>query len=250
MAEFLFITDLDNTLVGDDAAMQQLLDQLTHHRDQYGTKIVYSTGRSLTSYQQLKAEKQLVEPDALVTGVGTAIYHQEAGEPNADWATLLSQNWDRERVRAIADSFEDLMPQPDSEQGPFKVSYYLHPSVAPNILPQLEAKLQREALAVNLIYSGSKDFDLLPANAHKGYAMTFLRNAYGFAPERTVACGDSGNDRAFFAVGTERGIIVGNAMPELLDWHSHNPADHRYLAQAHYAAGVLEGLAFFGFLAS
>lgn len=43
-------------------------------------------------------------------------------------------------------------------------------------------------------------------------------------------CGDLGNDIALFAVGNERGIIVGNARPELLQWHNEYPGDYRYLA--------------------
>ena len=34
---FLFVTDLDNTLVGDDAALAQLNRQLSQHRQLYGT---------------------------------------------------------------------------------------------------------------------------------------------------------------------------------------------------------------------
>lgn len=41
---FLFVTDLDNTLVGDDAALAQLNRQLSQHGQFYGTKIVYEPG--------------------------------------------------------------------------------------------------------------------------------------------------------------------------------------------------------------
>ncbi|BAZ90157.1 sucrose-phosphate phosphatase [Raphidiopsis curvata NIES-932] len=45
--KFLFVSDLDHTLVGNDLAMLKLLDDLQSHRSQHGTKIVYSKGRSL-----------------------------------------------------------------------------------------------------------------------------------------------------------------------------------------------------------
>ncbi len=54
--------------------------------------------------------------------------------------------------------------------------------------------------------------------------MQFLQKQWGFDLKQTVACGDSGNDLALFSVGEERGIIVGNAQPELLQWHKANPA--------------------------
>lgn len=57
MTPFLFVTDLDNTLVGDDQALAELNRQLSQHRSEYGTKIVYATGRSPILYQQLRSEK-------------------------------------------------------------------------------------------------------------------------------------------------------------------------------------------------
>lgn len=39
--------------------------------------------------------------------------------------------------------------------------------------------------------------------------------------------------------------IVGNARKELLQWHQDNLEDDRYLAQAQYAAGIIEGLKYF-----
>lgn len=248
MAQFLLITDLDNTLVGDDDAMALLNQKLVQQQATHGTKIVYSTGRSLTSYQCLCHEKSLVTPDAVVTGVGTAIYYQATSNPDVDWSQYLSDRWDRDRVAATAHQFSELEPQPDTEQSQFKVSFYLAEADAPTLISNLETKLRHQGLEVNIIYSGSKDLDILPAKADKGAAMTFLRQKWGFDMARTVVCGDSGNDRALFSVGQERGIIVGNARPELLDWHHDNPSPYRYLATATYAAGIIEGLTYFGFL--
>ncbi|MCY7278450.1 MAG: HAD family hydrolase, partial [Phormidesmis sp. CAN_BIN44] len=56
MTQFLLVTDLDNTLVGDDRALDILNQRLTQCRQVNGVKLVYSTGRSLTSYQQLSTE--------------------------------------------------------------------------------------------------------------------------------------------------------------------------------------------------
>lgn len=248
MTSFLFITDLDNTLVGDDGAMAVLNHQLEQHRQQHSTRIVYSTGRSLTSYRQLSREKPLLQPDILICAVGTEIYHQNQESADPVWADQLSHHWDRDLVVSIAAHFADLMPQPDSEQRPFKVSYFLTEQAAVEVLPQLEHRLQVAGLDTQVIYSGSKDLDILPQQANKGMAMTFVRQSLGVEPSQTVACGDSGNDIALFSDRSERGIIVGNAMPELLQWHHANPNPDRYLAKAHCAAGILEGLNYFGLL--
>jgi len=248
VAKFLLVTDLDNTLVGDDQALAELNQHLSRHRQEYGTLLVYSTGRSPTSYRTLTTEHPLLEPDALVASVGTEIYRNGTEEPDPAWAAKMSQGWDRDLIVATAAHFADLVPQPDSEQRPFKVSYFLSEAVAAEVMQRLEALLRERNLDIKLVYSGGKDLDILPRHGDKGEAMEFLRQDFGIAPEQTVACGDSGNDRALFHNRRERGIIVGNARPELLEWHYANPSPHRYLAEAHCAGGILEGLHHFQFL--
>jgi hypothetical protein len=245
---FLFVTDLDHTFVGNDAALVELTQILAEHRQEYGTKIVYATGRSPVLYQELKEEKNLLEPDGLVLSVGTEIYLDGNGTPDAAWAEILSVGWNREVVLSITQEFAALVPQPDSEQRPFKLSFFLKQELAVDVLPKLESELEKYELNVKLIYSSGIDLDIVPRSSDKGQAMQFLRQKWKFAAERTVVCGDSGNDIALFAVGNERGIIVGNARPELLEWHSEYPAEHRYLAQDFCAGGIIEGLKHFGFL--
>lgn len=247
VAKFLFVTDLDNTLVGDDNALVELNDRLQRHRQEYGTKIVYATGRSPVLYQELKEEKNLLEPDALVLAVGSEIYINGSNVPDSDWSEKLSPGWNREMVVKTTTNFSDLVPQPNSEQRPFKVSFFLK-EVSSTILPQLESELQKSGLNVKLIYSSGIDLDIVPYQSDKGQAVQFLRQKWKFVAEQTVVCGDSGNDIALFAVGVERGIIVGNARSELLQWHNEHPANYRYLATNFCAGGILEGLKHFGFL--
>lgn len=246
--KFLFVTDLDNTLVGDDAALAELNRQLSQHRQEYDTKLVYATGRSPELYRQIEAEKQLLKPDGLITSVGTEIYFDGGDTLDSAWAERLSQGWDRDLIVSKTAHFSDLVPQPDSEQRPFKVSFFLTKEVAEEVIPRLESTLQEQGLNIKLIYSTGQDLDILPQDGDKGLAMQFLRQQWGFAPEQTVVCGDSGNDIALFSGGQERGVIVGNASYELMQWHNDNPTDHRYLAQANCAGGILEGLKHFGFV--
>jgi len=248
MKPFLFVTDLDHTLVGNDEALVELNQILSQHRQEYGTKVVYATGRSPVLYRELQVEKNLIEPDALVCSVGTEIYLDNGNTPDAGWSNILSPGWDRELVFSVAKSFAELEPQPDSEQRPFKISFFVKQEFADKILPEIDSKLQKYGLNIKLIYSSGIDLDIVPRSSDKGQAMQFLRQKWQFAAEQTVVCGDSGNDIALFAVGNERGIIVGNARPELLQWHTKYPADYRYLAQNYCAGGILEGLKYFGFL--
>ena len=73
--KFLLVTDLDNTLVGDDEATQVLNQRLQSKRSQIC--LVYATGRSYASTCELIAQKQLLEPDYLIAGVGSEITKTE-----------------------------------------------------------------------------------------------------------------------------------------------------------------------------
>ncbi|MGM3307651.1 sucrose-phosphate phosphatase [Anabaena sp. WFMT] len=261
MKAFLFVTDLDDTLVGDKKSLnflEQLNEELINHRKTYGSKIVYATGRSLTLYQQLIKTQKLLEPDALITAVGTEIYfNSNYKTPDLKWSSKLSIGWNRDLVEKIAANFEDLVLQQASEQLPFKVSYLVKEEAAKKVIPQLDNLLKKENIKFNLIYSGnfsgsenleSKNLDILPFDTDKGLAMKYLQNEWGHSAYETVVCGDSGNDIALFSRGEERGIIVGNALSELREWYTANKTDYRYLAKSFYAEGILEGLRHFKFI--
>ena len=100
---------------------------------------------------------------------------------------------------------------------------------------------------LQFIYSSGQDFDILPSNGDKGLAVKFLQEKWQISSDMTVTCGDCGNDIALFK-GFNKGIIVGNAKTELLQWYRANERETLYLAQAHCANGVLEGLKHFGFI--
>lgn len=249
----LFVTDLDNTLVGDAAALIELNGWLTVCRELYGTRVVYTTGRSLSLYHQLVSEQELLTPDLLVVAVGTEIYG-DCGSLDRSWSRQLmrarpgTKRWNRDRIESIAASFTELLPQTASEQRPFKISYVLLDRLASTVLPRLRESLSSQGFDVEIVYSGGQDLDILPQGAGKGKAMNFVQTRWRINPSQTIVCGDSGNDLSLFCAGLERGIIVGNARPELLDWHDRNPADYRYLAQANCARGILEGFKHFGVL--
>ncbi|MEL6221246.1 MAG: sucrose-phosphate phosphatase [Cyanobacteria bacterium J06627_8] len=247
MAQFLLITDLDHTLVGDSEALARLNQHLSQHRDEYGTILVYSTGRSLTLYQQLLTNQDLLEPDYLVLSVGTVIYPHGSTQPDTAWSEYLSNGWNRDQVLAIASHFSHLVPQPPSEQTDFKVSYFLDGSIANEVIPRLKTALTERGLDIQFVYSSNKDLDILPKKGNKGAAATFLQQKLEMSGDRTVVCGDSGNDVSMFQQAQAKGIIVGNAKPELREWYSTQTSTNTYLAKASCAGGIIEGLQYFGF---
>lgn len=241
--KFLLVTDLDNTLVGDAQATLALNQRLATLRDRLC--LIYATGRSYASARRLKHREQLLEPNYWVTGVGTEIHDQD--QQDLTWAEWLIQDWNREAIAALVQSFPELVPQPSQEQNPRKLSYFLRSPFAESILANLQLKLSQANLDANIIFSSNEDVDILPVRADKGRAVTYLREKLQIPTETTIVCGDSGNDISLFQQST-LGVIVRNAQPELLSWYRQHGQPYHYLAQSTYAWGILEALFHFRWL--
>jgi HAD superfamily hydrolase (TIGR01484 family) len=70
-------------------------------------------------------------------------------------------------------------------------------------------------LDIKLIYSGGLDLDVLPKAAGKGQALEDLMRklkAENRTPQRTLVCGDSGNDVELFSVEGVCGVIVSQRL--------------------------------------
>ncbi len=252
--KFLLVTDLDNTLIGDDEGTIALNEKLATIGENF--YLVYATGRSLSSYQQLCREflertgQSLLNPDFLITGVGSEIYlgHSLDREIDREWAEQISVSWLREAISILVKSMPELLPQPLAEQKLWKLSYFLNSSnngeINKAIMQRLESQLKERGLEAQLIFSSNRDVDILPKNSGKGKAVKYLREKLGINRECTLVCGDSGNDITMFEQMT-LGVIVSNSQIELLEWHKlHCHPDH-YLAQSSYAWGILEAIAHF-----
>jgi sucrose-6-phosphatase len=242
---FLLVSDLDNTLVGDDQALSVLKQSLQENREQIS--LIYATGRSYTSARALQKEQTLLEPDFWITGVGSEIYHQ--GTRDLQWAQQLSEGWDRAQAVSIAQKFPPLSLQPINEQNPHKISYFLDPNANTDILTKLQLALTDAGLAMQVVFSSNRDVDILSTKGDKGRAVLYLRDQLNVSAEKTLVCGDSGNDISLFK-HSQLGLIVSNAQPELLDWHRNYGQPSHYLADKPYAWGILEGLSHFQLLES
>lgn len=238
--QYLLVSDLDNTLVGDHEALLVLNQSLKGHRQKLF--LVYATGRSYPSARELQSEQGLIEPDFWITGVGSEIYC--CGVLDLQWAKRIAEGWERAHAGSIAQKFQQLLPQPKSEQNAYKISYFLDPRAPSHLLTDLQAALTDAGLDAQVIFSSNRDVDILPAKANKGCAVIYLRDQLHMPAENTLVCGDSGNDISLFEQST-LGLIVGNAQLELLDWHRNHGKPGHYLAQKPYAWGILEGLAYF-----
>lgn len=248
----MVVSDLDNTMVDhkDDSYTSLLrFGSLWQADYEHDSLLVYSTGRSPALYAELREEVPLITPGITIMSVGTEIRYGDTMEPDHGWEEELNQGWDREAIVEEGKKL-NLKFQVDSEQRPHKVSFYVDKAQADEVIKTLIERFKERQLNAKIIYSGGVDLDVLPTGAGKGQALEYLMKklkAEGRAPGHTLVCGDSGNDAELFAVSDVYGVIVGNAMEELLKWHSEYQGDktHIYLAKERCAAGILEAMQHF-----
>ena len=232
-ARSLLVSDVDGTLLGDDAALQRLARWHAARSDRL--RLVYSSGRLFESVAESVRTTALPEPWAIIGGVGTDVRRFADGAPLDAWQRRF-RDFDAGAIRALLAGHHRLTLQPAALQSAHKVSYFAYDLDAADV-DGLHQQLQRAGFDARVVYSSNRDLDVLPTAAGKGNAAAFVAARCDTPPEETIVSGDSGNDLAMFEQGF-RGVVVANAHAELkrLDgpnvYHSAHP----------YAAGVLDGL--------
>ncbi len=233
---WLFVSDVDDTLLGDDKALAHLASVLKDDREHFA--LAFNSSRPCASLRQSLAEHSLLpQPDYLIGALGTEIEHRESGEMLEEYSRSFAADWQRDEVAALVEGlgFEAHAPE---YQTPFKASYHVPGT---DNYQRVMARLAKTDLRVKAIYSAERNLDIIPIAAGKGKAADYLRRRIGLPGDRVVVAGDSANDLDMF-VSPFKGIIVANADPVLKALSGHNV----YHAASPYATGVLEGLRHWG----
>ncbi|MCA9236048.1 MAG: HAD-IIB family hydrolase [Planctomycetales bacterium] len=228
---FLLVSDVDNTLLGDERATKRFADWL--HRMRPQVRLALNSGRFGESLLKSVASTPLPEPDALIGGVGTQILIGPTWKPLAGWPTATA--WDADAVRSVLTEHPRTELQPEQFLSPYKISAFAFDLTAVE-LREIERRIAAAGVQARVVYSSARDLDVLPVGVDKGSAALRLAAHWGYERDQVLVAGDSGNDLAMFSIEA-RGIVVGNAHDELRELAS----DRVFLSSAQYADGVVEG---------
>jgi len=236
----LLITDLDNTLTGDNDALADFLRVLDEH-DFIGFGI--TTGRHIDSARELIQELNLPTPDFIDTAVGTELYYGEGLIPDFSWRNQIDYQWNRQGIVDLLSEQPGFFLQEEIHQSKFKISFEIDRELAPSI-EEIKKMIRRAKLRANVVLSLDMYLDIVPVRGGSDNTIRHLLYRWGFAPEKVLVAGDSGNDEGMLK-GRTLGVVVGNhdqSLEKLRDW------PRIYFAEAAHARGIIEGIHYYQFL--
>ncbi len=237
----LIITDIDNTLLGDEGALAEFVGRLKDFPDNVGFGI--ATGRRFDEVMRLIEETDLPQPDLIMAAVGTELYYGKDLTLDGSWRRQIDFRWRPSAVYECLDQIEGLYRQPEVEQSAFKVSYSRDSAVAPSV-EVIRQRLREAGLRVNLVVSLGMFLDVIPARAGSGLCVRHLAFKWSIPFEHLLVAGDSGNDEGMLS-GNTLGVVVGNYSPELEHLRGY---PRIYFASQSHARGILEGIDYYHFL--
>lgn len=238
----MFCSDLDGTLVGTRAWTEQFRDAWQQNAPR--PLLVYSSGRLIEDIRALMKTEPLPRPDFIIGGVGTMMFDVSADALVQPFMQRMTDGWDVTTAETIMRQISGATRQPDKFLHERKSSWYLH-DATPDLLAEISDRLKEAGLKARVVYSSNRDLDILPEGSDKGAALDWLCQHLGIAPEETIVAGDTGNDAGMFLVPGVRGILVANALPELIDATA---SAETYKSPQENAQGVIDGLRHYGAL--
>jgi sucrose-phosphate synthase len=240
--EKLIITDIDNTILGDDEALIKFNSLIESVQDRIGFCV--ATGRTVESAAAILKSNNVSLPIVILSSVGTEIYFNYQGRLSYSkgWDKHLSFKWNRKLIVDLLSKLEYLTPQEDETQRKFKISYYMDDD--PSKLDEVKDVLIKNKIKAKIIFSDGHLLDILPHLASKGKAIRYLTYIWNIPYENILVAGDSGNDIDMLK-GEMSAVVVGNYSQDLEVLKGSKKV---YFAKGRFANGIIEGIEYYNFL--
>ncbi len=268
MNNILICSDLDRTILanGKEPHSPEALPVLHHLAECEEITLVYVSGRNEKLLKDATRKFGIPVPDYAIGDVGTTIYEPPGNwHPWDDWTQEIARDWQGKTGVDLARLFTDvdgIRLQEPEKQNTYKLSYYADAAADSTALrKEIRKRLEPAGIETSIIWSIDEEknvglLDILPKRATKVHAIHFVMKKRGFAEDRCVFAGDSGNDLPALTSGLNA-VLVKNGREEVRReavavMEKRGMRERLYLAQGdfygmngNYCAGVLEGIAHF-----
>jgi sucrose-6F-phosphate phosphohydrolase len=228
--KYLLVCDLDDTLTGDKKGIKKFNEIITSKK----FCLAYSSGRYKSSMTLLIGRSELINPEFIISNLGTEIYYAPNWNKDQEWENFIKKSWEKEKIVSVLEDF-DLQRQPYDKK--FVIPYYTKDEAKVKVIEE-----KMKACNAKVIHTGKRFLDIIPESAGKGNAARYLGSKLKL---QIICCGDSENDEEMLEK-SDYGILVGNAPLHLRKKMSKH--SHVHVAESFYVMGVIEGLRHHGII--
>jgi sucrose-phosphate synthase len=238
----MLVVDVDDTLTGDDDALEALLLRMRAEGDHVAFGV--ATGRTLERALEALEAQGLPSPDVLITASGTQLhYGAKRRTRDVSWEHQIAYRWQPDRVQKALESLPGVRPGPSHRQTRFRLNYLVDPEEGPDVVT-VRRRLRKAGVQATVLIDHDVSLEVMPIRASPGLAIRFLCYKWNIRPERLLVAGDSGNDADMLS-GDTLGVVVGNHTSELEELRGR---PRIFFAEGAHAWGVIEGIDHYDFL--
>ena len=243
----ILVTDIDGTLARGTAQENAKVYELL--RDRPHTALIYVTSRPIEEARAYQESLELPPPLAFVAERGSSVARGRRAAPLAYVDCELDRRWPG--ARAVRDDLKVLEPYLDElpNTGPRHLAYVPAEGTSPPELADMVATRLSKAdnLDVDVVQTGDGCVDIVPKNVTSGFTVDRVLAWLKADPDWVVAAADTLRHAGLFRPG-RRGIVVAKADEGLKARLRAAARPETYMARRDGAAGVLEGLTYFGYV--
>ncbi len=235
-------TDIDQTLLGDEAALREFCETIQRARKRVTFGIV--SGRRIDSALAILKKNRVPVPDVLISGLGTRIHYGSRLSEDTHWSDHIDHDWNGPRIRRVLDGLPGLKLQERDKQSRFKISYFYDAEQALSA-EEITTLLHQNELNANVIVSFGQFLDIVPARASKGLALRYAALRLDIPFEQILVAGGSGADEDMIR-GNAMAVVVANRhgeeLTDLVD------LERVYFSELAHAGGLLDAIEHYRFL--
>ena len=239
----LLYCDLDGALAeADQDSLQALNKRLhaTHPQTSFGIL----TGVGPQQAKEQLAALELPPADVWICRNGTDVSYGPDQDQDLAWRDHIREGWDRAALENAMAEFQDrLTIQPSSQQGDYKLSYWLK-GEDPSLVAAIRQAIREQGLRAQVMLVDHVFLDLLPFAGGRPDAIRHVALQQGIPLEHILVAASQHGDGEVLR-GLPLGVVLANHDPSLDELRHQRSV---FFARRPQAWGILEGMDHYRFL--